>query len=310
MVVQLLLNSATDTINSQTTQLSTPVHLATEAASLELIQLLVSRGANLQLKDLNGLTALHIGQKKIRLVSSRLFTHVSFIACHHGHLDIVRWLIDKQQMNIDQRDYMNFTPLHFAAASGKEHVVHYLLENNGQILSSTRGNTPLHVVSRCRSLFDLRQRHVSFQAAENGHRNVCAIFVERGLCSLAAMNHDQLRAADLAHNAGHLSLANELGLRARTSLLTTDIQLEKATVVRLVIKKRNVPRSDASNQVNEQDLIVHGHREESPNESHQSSASRDPRHDPFLQSNGHVKRYAPWLEKTNQTTQQFQEEIQ
>ena len=66
---ELLLDSAGDTINSQTNQLSTPIHLATETGSLQLIQLLVGRGANLQLKDLNGLNALHIGQTNTRLVS-------------------------------------------------------------------------------------------------------------------------------------------------------------------------------------------------------------------------------------------------
>ncbi len=44
-------------------------------------------------------------------------------------------------------------------------------------------------------------------------------------------------------------MANELRLRADSL-----IKLEKASVVRLVIKKRNVPRSDASNQVNEEDF--------------------------------------------------------
>lgn len=90
-----------------------------------------------------------------------------------------------------------------------------------------------------------------FQAAENGHQRVCAIFIERGCCSLSAVNIQQLTAADLAENAGYPSLANELRLRADSL-----IKLEKASVVRLVIKKRNVPRSDASNQVNEEDFIV------------------------------------------------------
>ncbi len=47
-------------------------------------------------------------------------------------------------------------------------------------------------------------------------------------------------------------MANELRLREKSSL----IQIKKAAVVRLVIKKRNVQRSDASNQVNEQDLMI------------------------------------------------------
>ncbi len=75
--------------------------------------------------------------------------------------------------------------------------------------------------------------------------------IERGCCSLTAVNCQQLTAAELADNSGYPSLANELRLREKSSI----IQLEKASIVRLVIKKRNVPRSDASNQVNEKDLI-------------------------------------------------------
>ncbi len=93
---------------------------------------------------------------------------------------------------------------------------------------------------------------ILFQAAENGHQSVCAILIERGCCSLTAVNTEQLTPADLAENSGYPSLANELRLRAKSSL----IQLEKASIVRLVIKKRNVPRSDASNQVNEEDLMI------------------------------------------------------
>lgn len=64
------------------------------------------------------------------------------------------------------------------------------------------------------------------------------------------LNHQQLTPADLAENAGYPSLANELRLRANSI-----IQLEKASIVRLVIKKRNVQRSDAASQVNEDELI-------------------------------------------------------
>ena len=48
---------------------------------------------------------------------------------------------------------MNHTPLHFAAASGNEMILIYLLEKRAKILTSTSGNTPLHVV-RSNSLFE------------------------------------------------------------------------------------------------------------------------------------------------------------
>jgi len=43
---------------------------------------------------------------------------------------------------------MNNTPLHYAAASGNEAILTYLLAKNARIMISTSGNTPLHVVRR------------------------------------------------------------------------------------------------------------------------------------------------------------------
>ena len=41
---------------------------------------------------------------------------------------------------------MNHSSLHFAAASGNQMILIYLLEKRPKILTSTSGNTPLHVV--------------------------------------------------------------------------------------------------------------------------------------------------------------------
>lgn len=76
------------------------------------------------------------------------------------------------------------------------------------------------------------------------------MFIERACCSLKRRNDQGLTPADLSDVFGYPSLANQLRLRENSI-----IQLEKASIVRLVIKKRNVKRSDASSQVNEQDFI-------------------------------------------------------
>ena len=70
------------------------------------------------------------------------------LACQNSHFDIVRWLIEKQNVNINDIDYMNYSPIHYAAANGSEDVVSYLLEKNAKIISASNGNTPLHVVSK------------------------------------------------------------------------------------------------------------------------------------------------------------------
>jgi ankyrin repeat protein len=52
-----------------------------------------------------------------------------------------------QNANVDDVDYMNNTPLHYAAASGNEAILTYLLQKNARIATSSDGSTPLHVVS-------------------------------------------------------------------------------------------------------------------------------------------------------------------
>ena len=45
-------------------------------------------------------------------------------------------------------DYSDNTPLHYAAADGNEDLITYLLERNARVTVASNGNTPLHVVSR------------------------------------------------------------------------------------------------------------------------------------------------------------------
>jgi len=54
---------------------------------------------------------------------------------------------------VDDVDYMNNTPLHYAAASGNENILIYLLEKNARIITSSSGNSPLHVVRKTKFLF-------------------------------------------------------------------------------------------------------------------------------------------------------------
>ena len=63
--VEMILSKCPDTVNEQTNQLLTPIHLACQYGSLETILSLISHGANLHLKDLNGANSLHIGRKTI-----------------------------------------------------------------------------------------------------------------------------------------------------------------------------------------------------------------------------------------------------
>ncbi|CAF2992878.1 unnamed protein product, partial [Rotaria sp. Silwood2] len=242
--VKLLLTIAPDTVNEQTNTLLTPIYLACQYGSIDTIKILCSHGANFKLRDENGLNCLHA-------------------ACQSSHLRVVKWLVEKQNANVDDVDYMNNTPLHYAAATGNEAILTYLLEKNARIITSSNGNTPLHV------------------AAENGQQGACAILIERGYCSITLCNSSQLTPADLADHYGFPALANELRLHEdsppiyeNSSPISQKIQLENATIVRLVVKKRNVERSDASNQVDENELIINSTNETSSSADNESFSSK------------------------------------
>ena len=74
-----------------------------------------------------------------------------------------RWQVEVQKSNIDDVDYMNRSSLHYAAEIGDESILTYLLSRNARIVTSTTGNTPLHVVSdnACLSMIDERVRRLS-----------------------------------------------------------------------------------------------------------------------------------------------------
>ncbi|WP_147477348.1 ankyrin repeat domain-containing protein, partial [Corallococcus sp. AB038B] len=60
--VRILVSKSADTVNEQTNQLFTPLHLACKAGSLETIETLIFHGANFRLRDQNGFNCLHIGK--------------------------------------------------------------------------------------------------------------------------------------------------------------------------------------------------------------------------------------------------------
>jgi hypothetical protein len=164
------------------------------------------------------------------------------------------------------------------------------------------------------------------------------------------VNSSQLTPADLANRYGFPSLANELRLHinpsssSSSSTMNKQIHLENATIVRLVVKRRNVNRCDASNQVNENELIsniplippkkltnkrfdlselqarVKEHeviRRDTTSNGDQDSNVLMHSMDSLNQQNKTRQRaklpsqtYAPWLKMGNMTPQVFHQEIQ
>ena len=105
--------------------------LCTDGNLTTLKDLITKQGLNpTELKDPSGLTLLHL-------------------ACQHGHLDIVQYLINDQNCNPETTTPNGRTPLHFACTSGHLHIVKCLITDHkcDPHLTDNDGYTPLDAAS-------------------------------------------------------------------------------------------------------------------------------------------------------------------
>ncbi|KAI5202583.1 hypothetical protein E4T39_04622 [Aureobasidium subglaciale] len=81
------------------------------------------------------------------------------VSSHYGHLEIVQWLVEEKDINVNSCAYMGYTPLMSASASGNNHIVEYLLSHDGVEINgrSMSGGTALIAACRAGNLKTCRQ---------------------------------------------------------------------------------------------------------------------------------------------------------
>ncbi|KAL5315184.1 hypothetical protein ACEPPN_017835 [Leptodophora sp. 'Broadleaf-Isolate-01'] len=121
----------------------TPLIAALSKGHVDVVRLLLGKGADLEASDQNGWTPL-----------SR--------AAGDGHAAVVELLLDRG-VEIEAKDTCSWTSLHFAAKNGHLDVVELLLDRGARIeAKNADGWTPLHC------------------AASNGHLEVVKLLLDRG----------------------------------------------------------------------------------------------------------------------------------
>jgi ankyrin repeat protein len=129
---------------------ATPLMEAALYGHADLVEFLISKGADLEKKDrLLGLNAL-------------------LIASFLGHYDVAKVLLDSGSA-IDVRDKKGRTPLHEAVYAGHEEIVKLLLQNGANPnLLDKNGNTPLMAAAGSEEKEILKEiiRHIAFMLPE------------------------------------------------------------------------------------------------------------------------------------------------
>ena len=82
-------------------------------------------------------------------ISGNYFFSPFHMAAAHGHLEKVRSMILKAEVDVNSKNDVNCTPLHVAAFFGHLEIVKILLEHGAAINCKTLlGSTPLHFATK------------------------------------------------------------------------------------------------------------------------------------------------------------------
>lgn len=155
---------------------SAGLHRAAAEGRVQMVQLILNRGGNIQERDSDGQRALHLAAQEGHEETVKVLLHqgayihardnakqtVLHLAAKGGHQETVRVLLDGEA-HLQARDENQRTALHLAAEGGHHGTVKVLLDRNANSESrDDTGMTALHV------------------AANEGHQETVKLLLDRG----------------------------------------------------------------------------------------------------------------------------------
>lgn len=181
----------------------TPLHLAVASGNVKLVDLLLSKEANVFAGDKNGTLPLHLAIQygRLRIANSLISmmgknvhrtdknkTTPLHLAAQYGRALLASNLI-KKNADIEARNNYGLTPLHYASLGGHEEVVELLLGSDADVnATNTSGMTPL------------------FLAARDGHGSIIDLLVAEKLIKLEARDNEEMTPLLIAVANGHGSV--------------------------------------------------------------------------------------------------------
>ena len=128
-IVAKLVEASPKSISSENAFGNTCLHLSTRAGSSDIVELLLSKGADVNQKNHRGSTSLHI--------ACFLASPSSSNDDDDQYLKTATVLLNNDKIDIDAKDISGYTPLHIAAQRGCDDMVKLLIDNGASLTAKT-----------------------------------------------------------------------------------------------------------------------------------------------------------------------------
>ncbi|XP_044726615.1 serine/threonine-protein phosphatase 6 regulatory ankyrin repeat subunit B-like [Chrysoperla carnea] len=171
-VVEVLLEYNANVNVREKTSLETPLHKSARSKNVEICEMLLNKGVDVDAGERNGLTALHI-------------------VTQEGSNDIVKLLLERGA-EVDSKTKYNITPLYFSAQRGQQEIIETLLKFGADI--------------NCRNMDGNRALHI---ASQFGHVKVVTTLLEYG-CDINSRDIDGKTALHIASHEGRFKVFTTL----------------------------------------------------------------------------------------------------
>lgn len=157
----------------------TALHIAAAGENVEVIDLLVLRGSDMNARDITGNTPLHLAAKQGSVViPERLLEHGAevnlqnkmgetalFCACQHGHAETVS-VLSTHGANVNIPQELGWTPLHIACHNAHTVIIYQLLDLNADPYCLSRDKS-MPVILACRHRLKSAIRRMIFRKGES-----------------------------------------------------------------------------------------------------------------------------------------------
>jgi len=164
------------------------LHRAATYDAFETMELLLSKGMDVNGRTANGATPLHL-------------------CCQHGNERIARHLVTQSGALVNLQTDWGLTPLHYACIGNYTTLAKFLLEEGKAdcLLHNAQGSTAMHL------------------AAGSGAHEICRILAEEKNMDLFALDKDKKSPIDAALESGYKELAAKIAFWDTVSLRTSKL---------------------------------------------------------------------------------------